>query len=295
MKTPQQLHTPVLLDNVISLLSPKEGESYLDLTAGYGGHASRIVSITKNENKTTLVDRDERAIRELQSKCGLANANIIHSDFLAAARKLHEQGEKYDLILMDLGVSSVQFDEAERGFSLQKDAPLDMRMNPSQKNSAYQVVNYMSEKQLAKIIRNYGEEKPKQANRIAHAIRINRPIKTTTELAKIIQDVSPRSGKIHPATRTFQSIRIIVNDELTQLVEALPIAVQMLDKSGRIGVISFHSLEDRIVKNYFNEESRSGFEASISLLNKKPITASMDEIVYNPRSRSAKLRGAVKK
>lgn len=295
MKTPQQLHTPVLLSETISLLNPKQGESYLDLTAGYGGHASEIVSYTNEPKKAVLVDRDEYAIRELQKKCGLANAKIVHSDYLTAAKNLLENNAKFDLILMDIGVSSVQFDQAERGFSFQAEAPLDMRMDSRQENSAYHVVNYESEKQLAKIIHEYGEESPKQAGRIAYAIRTNRPIRTTVQLADVIKKVSPKQGKIHPATRTFQAIRIHVNDELGQLREALPIAVKLLNSGGRIGVISFHSLEDKIVKSYFKEESQAGYEASIELINKKPITASNNEIDYNPRSRSAKLRGAVKK
>jgi 16S rRNA (cytosine1402-N4)-methyltransferase len=195
---------------------------------------------------------------------------------------------------MDLGVSSVQFDEGVRGFSFQHDAPLDMRMDSDQSHSAYTVVNHAPEKELAKIITDFGEEKPKTASKIAHAIKVNRPIKTTFQLAEVIQKVSPRQGKIHPATRTFQAIRIVVNDELEQLKQTLPIAIDLLNPGGRIAVISFHSLEDRIVKEIFYEEAKAGYEAKLELLNKKPVEASRNEIVYNPRSRSAKLRGAVK-
>lgn len=295
MKTPQQLHIPVLLDLVVRYLAPEKDESYLDLTAGYGGHASEILKITQNPERAVLVDRDKNAIRELRNQCGLANAEFMHSDFLAAATKLLDSGRKFNLILMDLGVSSAQLDQAERGFSFRYDAELDMRMDESQSLTAAEVVNRSSEKLLSEIIAKYGEETPKAARRIARAIRLNRPIKTTKQLAETVAKVHHGKGKIHPATRTFQAVRIVVNDELRQLSEALPIAQQLLEKGGRLGVISFHSLEDSIVKNYFNEQSRAGYEATLGLITKKPIIASQNEIVYNPRSRSAKLRVAVKK
>ncbi|MDR3125671.1 MAG: 16S rRNA (cytosine(1402)-N(4))-methyltransferase RsmH [Candidatus Nomurabacteria bacterium] len=295
MKTPQQLHIPVLLDSVGRYLAPRAGEKYLDLTAGYGGHASEILKITQNPEQAVLVDRDKNAIRELKNQCGLANAEFLHSDFLAAAKKLQDSGRKFNLILMDLGVSSAQLNLPERGFSFQLDGPLDMRMDERQSRTAAEVVNRSSEKALCEMIVKYGQEPVKVANRIAHAIRLNRPFSTTKQLADTVAKVHHGRGKIHPATRTFQAIRIVVNDELRQLAEVLPIVVELLESGGRIGVISFHSLEDVIVKNYFNEHSRSGFEATLSLITKKPVTASPSEIVYNPRSRSAKLRVAVKK
>jgi 16S rRNA (cytosine1402-N4)-methyltransferase len=296
MKTPQQLHIPVLLDSVLRCLAPEKDDSYLDLTAGYGGHASKIIEITKNAEQSVLVDRDIYAIRELKNQCGLANAEFMQSDFLTTVEKLQDSERKFNLILMDLGVSSPQLDRAERGFSFQYDAPLDMRMDESQAKTAAEVVNRSSEKLLSEIIVKYGEEKPKVANRIAHAIRLNRPINTTKELAAIVARVHHGTGKkIHPATRTFQAIRIVVNDELRQLAEALPIACSLLEPGGKIAAISFHSLEDSIVKDYFNEQSRAGYEATLELVTKKPVTADENEIVYNPRSRSAKLRVAVKK
>jgi 16S rRNA (cytosine1402-N4)-methyltransferase len=295
MKTPQQLHTPVLLDTVVRYLAPTAGDSYLDLTVGYGGHASEILKITGNARQSVLVDRDINAIRELGNKCGLANAEFINSDFLTAVRKLRDSGRKFNLILMDLGVSSPQLDQAQRGFSFQTEAPLDMRMDESQNMTAAEVVNRSSEKDLSEIIVKYGEETLKNARRIAHAIRLNRPIATTKQLADIVTKVHHGKGKIHPATRTFQAIRIVVNDELRQLAEALPVASELLATGGRIGVISFHSLEDSIVKNYFNEQSRSGYEATLTLASKKPIAPATAEIVNNPRARSAKLRVAVKK
>jgi 16S rRNA (cytosine1402-N4)-methyltransferase len=295
MKTPQQLHIPVLLNAVLEYLAPQKGEKYLDLTAGYGGHASEMLKITQNPQGAVLVDRDQNAIRELKNQCGLANTEFIKSDFLTAVKKLQDSGRKFDLVLMDLGVSSVQLNQAERGFSFQYDAPLDMRMDESQSLTASQVVNRSSEKALSEMIAQYGGETPKVAGKIAHAIRLSRPINTTRQLAEIVTRVHRGRGKIHPATRTFQAVRIVVNDELRQLAEALPIASQLLESGGRIGVISFHSLEDAIVKNYFNEQSRAGYEATLDLVTKKPITADLTEIVYNPRSRSAKLRVAVKK
>jgi 16S rRNA (cytosine1402-N4)-methyltransferase len=295
MKTPQQLHIPVLLDSVLRYLAPEAGDRYLDLTAGYGGHASEILKITQNPEQAVLVDRDENAIRKLKNQCGLANAEFMRSDFLTAVKNLQDSGRKFDLILMDLGVSSPQLDQPERGFSFQYDAALDMRMDESSALTAAEVVNRSSEKALSEMIVKYGEETPKVANRIAHAIRLSRPINTTKQLADIVTKVHHGKGKIHPATRTFQAVRIVVNDELHQLAEALPIACQLLTQGGRIGVISFHSLEDVIVKNYFNEQSRAGYEATLSLISKKPIVADQKEIVYNPRSRSAKLRVAVKK
>jgi 16S rRNA (cytosine1402-N4)-methyltransferase len=295
MKTPQQLHIPVLLDLVLGYMAPKLGESYLDLTVGYGGHASEILKITQNPTAAVLVDRDENAIRELTRQCGLANTEFMRSDFLTAVKKLQDSERKFDLILMDLGVSSPQLDLPERGFSFQHEAPLDMRMDESQALTAAEVVNRSSEKVLSDMIVKYGEETPKVAKRIAQAIRLNRPITTTKQLADIVTKVHHSKGKIHPATRTFQAVRIVVNDELNQLSETLPIACGLLNQGGRIGVISFHSLEDAIVKNYFNEQSRAGYEATLELVTKKPVTASPEEIVYNPRSRSAKLRIAVKK
>lgn len=291
---PQQLHIPVLLDQVIKYLAPVKGESYLDLTAGYGGHSSEILAKTVAPERAILVDRDDNAIKSLSAKFTNQGLRIIHSDFLSAARKLEREGQCFDMILIDLGVSSPQLDRGERGFSLMSDGPLDMRMDRSQKRSAAEIVNYSSEKDLAKILVDYGEESPRRAQKIAHAIRLNRPINSTLDLANIIEEVSPRVGKIHPATRTFQAIRIAVNDEINQLKETLQILPRLLNKDGRLAIISFHSLEDRLVKQFLKEHVDSGFEADLRLLSKKPLTASKDELVYNPRSRSAKLRVAVK-
>lgn len=288
------LHVPVLLDATLTQLAPKPGETYLDLTAGYGGHASAVLDVTKNFSGAVLVDRDENAITELQALKG-KGARLVHTDFVTAAKQLHENGERFDLVLVDLGVSSPQLDRAERGFSFSKDGPLDMRMDPSAEKSAKEIVNRSSEDTLRRIIVDYGEVPIGFASRIAKAIIRKRPFETTTELADLI--LNEHRGKwqrIHPATRTFQALRIATNDELTQVKEMLPLLPDLLNKGGRVGIISFHSLEDRLVKRYFKEQSVAGFEAELDILTKKPIEGAIED-VHNLRARSAKLRVAVKK
>lgn len=289
-----ELHVPVLLEATVDLLQPKEGESYLDLTAGYGGHADAFMLKTKNLSGATLVDRDENAIAEL-GRFSSAGAELLHTDFLSAAKTLIANGQTFDVIVVDLGVSSPQLDQSERGFSFMKNGPLDMRMDPSQNVSAATVVNTYSPKQLAEIITKYGEEKPQFAKRIATEICKRRPLTTTSELAKLVLDLHRgKWQKTHPATRTFQALRIEVNQELAQVEALLPLLPRLLHQSGRVGVISFHSLEDRLVKRFFKEQAEAGLEAELQLLNKKPLDGATYD-VHNPRSRSAKLRGAVKK
>jgi len=291
---PPQLHVPVLLDTVLDQLHPIQGESYLDLTAGYGGHASQVLSKTANYADSVLVDRDENAIKHLQS-FAQKGVTLIHTDFATAAKQLVEQGRKFDMILVDLGVSSPQLDRAERGFSFTHNGPLDMRMDSSQEVSAETLVNTLTEPELTRIITTYGEEKPKLAQRIAKAIVVNRPFSTTGELAELIkQNYVGKWQKIHPATRTFQAIRIAVNQELQQIETLLPLLPQLLQKNGRVAIISFHSLEDRLVKQYFSEQKHAGYEAELEITTKKPLAGS-DYDVHNPRSRSSKLRVAVKK
>lgn len=288
------LHVPVLLDRTIELLTPAEGESYLDLTAGYGGHASAIIERTKNPSGAVLVDRDENAIRELQALKD-KGTRLLHTDFVTAARQLVEENEQFSMILVDLGVSSPQLDRAERGFSFSRSGPLDMRMDPSASRSAADIVNRASEDELTRIIVEYGEESRGFARKIAKAIRRNRPFTTTKQLADLI--LSEHRGKwqrIHPATRTFQALRIATNDELGQVEALLPLLPRLLEPGGRVGIISFHSLEDRLVKRYFKEQSEAGFEAELTIVTKKPSEGSLYD-VHNPRSRSAKLRVAVKK
>lgn len=286
-------HIPVLLEQAVGLLGPKPGETYLDLTAGYGGHASKVIE-TVGPAAATLVDRDANAIAALES-LRASGVTLMHSDFLSTAQLLVEQGKQFDMVLVDLGVSSPQLDRAERGFSIQRDGPLDMRMDDRQEKTAYHIVNYAPERELARTIETYGEERPAKAHTIARAIIKARPIHTTHQLATAILGThrGPHQ-KVHPATRTFQAIRIALNDELTQVRELLPLLPRLLKKGGRVVVISFHSLEDRLVKQYFAENVGSGYEAELSLLTKKPIRGDLYD-VHNPRARSAMLRAAVKK
>ena len=284
-------HNPVLIDDVISVLDPKPKDSYLDLTAGYGGHCDAVLNRTNNPKGTVLVDRDKEATRYLQQKYAGLGVVIIQDDFLTASKKLIKSNCQFDLILADLGVSSPHFNEAGRGFSLLRDGPLDMRMDQDQELTAQKVVNTYSKKDLIRILRQYGEE-PK-APLIADLIINNRPINTTLQLANLIA-TRLRRGRIHPATKVFQAIRIEVNNELELLDNSLDLWLELLSIGGRIAIISFHSLEDRIVKNFYKEHSSSKYEANLTLINKHPITAGLQEIVNNPRARSAKLRAAVK-
>lgn len=287
------LHVPVLLDDVVRLLNPKEGESYLDLTAGYGGHASAIVERTQNYREMTLVDRDDFARANLAAFVG-RGAEFIHADFVSAARQLIAVGKRFDMILIDLGVSSPQLDRAERGFSFSHNGPLDMRMDQRQALTAADVANTFTQQQLEQIICEYGEERPAVARRYAAAIVKARPLATTEDLASaVLKAHVGRRQRIHPATRTFQAIRIFVNDELEQVRTIMPLLPELLRQGGRVGVISFHSLEDRIVKRYFAEQNRSGYEAELRVVTKHPVDGAVED-VHNPRSRSAKLRVAVK-
>lgn len=294
MKTPpqQQLqHIPVLLEQVLSLLAPRPEETYLDLTAGRGGHARAIIGKIGSASNATLVDRDDDAIADLQP-LQQAGAHLIKSDFASAVRTLANQQKQFSIILLDLGVSSPQLDNAERGFSFQNSGPLDMRMDQSQAVTAAEIVNTWSEDRLAETIREYGEEP--RARAIARAISESRPLSTTAELAAVVARIHRgKWGKIHPATRTFQAIRIALNDELEQLSQTLHLLPKILVPEGRVAIISFHSLEDRLVKQFFKEQAEAGYEAELRILTKKPISGATDD-VHNPRARSAKLRAAVK-
>jgi 16S rRNA (cytosine1402-N4)-methyltransferase len=292
----QNEHIPVLLDAVLQCLDPKPGEKYLDLTAGYGGHAESILERTLQPEKATLIDRDLRAIDYLSQQFQGTGTEIIHKDYLEAAKELLESGKQYNLILADLGVSSPHLNMASRGFSIRHNGPLDMRMDQRQSLTAEEVVNSYSEEELASLIRRYGEEP--RATKIARAIAANRPITSTHQLAEIVARSAygrkPGHSKIHPATRTFQAIRMEVNRELELLQEALPIWIDLLAPGGRIAVISFHSLEDRLVKRAFKERSGNRYDATLRLLTKRPVRGDKNEIVFNPRARSAKLRAAAK-
>ncbi|MFZ3009560.1 MAG: 16S rRNA (cytosine(1402)-N(4))-methyltransferase RsmH [Candidatus Microsaccharimonas sp.] len=287
-------HVPVLLEQTLALLNPHTGENYLDLTAGYGGHAAAILAQTNNFKESVLVDRDDYAIAHL-SDYASKGTRLLHTDFESAANQLIEEGAQFDLILIDLGVSSPQLDQGNRGFSFTNNGPLDMRMDRRQEMTAAELINRSSAKELAEIIHDYGEEPYKESLRLAQLIVDHRPIESTESLAKLIaENHRGRWQRIHPATRTFQSLRIAVNDELGQIQRLLPQLPKLLKKEGRVGIISFHSLEDRLVKRYLKDQFDSGLEAELAPITKKPVSGATED-VHNPRARSAKLRVAVKK
>lgn len=297
---PQQLHIPVLLDDVLRLLNPQQGERYLDLTAGYGGHARQIITRIGGAQYATLCDRDDYAIDHLVD-LSEQGATIIHQDYYSAVRQLVDAGQMFDMILLDLGVSSPQLDQGERGFSFAHAGPLDMRMDRRQSLTAAAIVNCYSERELIRIFESYGEIPTRQAAAIARAIVIRRkrqPFNNTNDLAEVIRLKigeldHGKYHKVHPATKAFQALRIEVNDELGQLERTLPMLANLLTTGGRVAIITFHSLEDRMVKDFLKDQS-DGLDAPYSLLTKKPIAGDTHD-VYNPRARSAKLRVACKK
>lgn len=292
-----KLHQPVLLKQTIDLLGLESGEVVVDLTAGYGGHSEAMLKVIGQNGRLFVNDQDQNAVDYLRDKYKSSkNVTITHTNF---AQFDWDRVGNADAILLDLGVSSPQLDEAERGFSFNKESRLDMRMDPSHKIDAEKIVNEYSQEQLADIIYRYGEEH--RARQIAAAIvsaRTEQPIATTTELAEIIAQCYPqRPYRIHPATQTFQAIRIEVNEELSVLEQTLPLAATALRTNGRLAVISFHSLEDRIVKRFFNslvevkKDPVTGQDLespNYRLVTKKPVVADPNDT--NPRSRSAKLR-----
>ena len=253
----EELHKPVLLSEVLEVLQPKEGESYLDLTAGYAGHASEILDVTQNYKGATLVDRDENAVKILREKFASHPLRIVNLDFYNAVLQEIECGNAYDMILMDFGVSSPQLDRAERGFSFAKDGPLDMRMDQTQDLTADRIVNKWREADLAGILEKYGEEKPGFAKLVARTIVHGRPWTSTKQLGEALAKFG-RHGQVHPATRIFQAIRIAVNDELGDIERTLPLLQRLLKPGGRVAMITFHSLEVRLVKDYLKEASGRG-------------------------------------
>ncbi|MCA9348643.1 16S rRNA (cytosine(1402)-N(4))-methyltransferase RsmH [Candidatus Saccharibacteria bacterium] len=277
-------HIPVLLNEVVEYLKPKAGERYLDLTAGYGGHASAIIARTAAPDQATLVDRDMNAVQALNQK--LPKSKIVQAN--AAEYLTDSLDVAYDIILADIGVSSPHIDVASRGFSFMTEGPLDMRMDQSQQLTAETVVNAFSEVELADILYTYGDEK--FSRRIAHEIIKNRPLYKTTELAGIIRGCLGTRKSAHPEARSFQALRVFVNDEIRQLEVILAQAPFRLNPGGRLGIISFHSLEDRLIKQKFSELGQNTYDSQYRLLTKKPISPSNIEIVSNPRARSAKLR-----
>ena len=300
-------HKSVLLQETISSLNLKDNDIIVDATLGYGGHSSYILDRIKKGHLFAF-DQDSEAIRHSTSRLSMIGTNftIIKSNFSNMREKLLELGvEKVDGVLFDLGVSSPQLDDKERGFSYHQDAKLDMRMDQSQSFSAYDVVNTYTKDELSKIFKKYGEDK--FANNIAKKIveyRENKPIETTLELVDIVKSAVPMKFRLdkHPARQIFQAIRIEVNHELDVIEPALEQALSLLKVGGRVAVITFHSLEDRLVKNYFKEkcmidEKLKGmpnvpdeYLPDFSLVTNKPILPSNLEIDENPRARSAKLR-----
>lgn len=293
----EQRHQPVLVDRVIELLRPLPGESFIDMTAGFGGHAIELLRRVGNNGAGYLIDRDDEAIKALEKRFATTgNVQISHGNY--ADSEVIGRLPQVDMILLDLGVSSVQLDVAERGFSFNKESKLDMRMDRRQEMSAFEIVNQTPVDELADIIYQYGEER--NSRRIARAIEQARrvgPIVTTTQLAEIIAKKTPRRGKIHPATRTFAAIRIKLNEELDNLDKILPQLTQLCQPGGRIAIISFHSLEDRRVKQFFraissdklNQFGQIEQAASFKLVTKRAILGK-NEDRNNPRARSAKLR-----
>lgn len=302
-------HRPVLYQQTIEYLAPKSPGLYLDCTAGAGGHSEGILQASSPNGLLLALDLDPLAISLTQSRLAPfgERANVVQASYVEAAGILQRMGwNALDGILMDLGVSSMQLDQQARGFSFRYDAPLDMRFDPNKGPSAADLLNSLSEKDLADLIWKYGEER--FSRRIARKIVENRPLRTTFQLAELVRSASGASkGKIDPATRTFQAIRIAVNDELNAIEKAIPSLIALLKPKGRLAVISFHSLEDRLVKQAFRRESidclcppeqllcTCGHQASVKILTNKPVTASEDEIAGNPRARSAKLRVLEKK
>lgn len=279
-----------MVKEVLRFLKPGPGKTLVDATVGTGGHAEAILT----EGADLIgIDRDPFALevaRKRLSRFG-GRCHLVQGDFRHLEEILRKHGLKgVDGVLFDLGMSSFQLNDPARGFSFLKDGPLDMRMDPSQPLTAYEIVNRWPERRIAEILREYGEER--YAKRIAKAIVKSRPIETTTQLARIATRCYPPGyHRIHPATRTFQALRIAVNDELNALREGLRAAVSLLRPGGVVVVISFHSLEDRIVKHTLRQRWIAG---EVEILTKKPVTPSREEVERNPRARSAKLRAAYK-
>lgn len=293
------IHLPVLKKEVIEHLDPKPNQNFIDCTLGAGGHTIAILEKTQPNGKVLGIELDPALCQMIKQEIASDRLIIENNNFKNLKEIVQKKKfKKVAGVLLDLGMSSWHIDQSGRGFSFQKEEELDMRYNPdieSSKFTAATIVNKYSQEEIEKILKEYGEER--FARRIARAIvekRKYRPIKTTNQLVDIIQEAVPfwyQRKRIYFATRTFQAFRIAVNDELNSLQKVLPQIVDILEPGGKIVVISFHSLEDRIVKNFFREEKNKN---SLEIITKKPIEATPEEIEINPRSRSAKLRAAKK-
>jgi 16S rRNA (cytosine1402-N4)-methyltransferase len=294
-------HIPVLQKETIEYLNPQKNENFIDCTADGGGHATAILEKTGPNGKLLAIDLDEEMVLNLkkksQSELYKNRMLAVKGNFADLERIIQENKfKKVSGILLDLGFSSYHVDESGRGFSFLKNEPLDMRYDQKAQLTAEKIVNYWSETDIERILREYGEENFSRqiASQIIEARKIIE-IKSTFQLLGVIKKSLPalyQNGKTNFATKTFQALRIAVNGELDNLEKVLPQAIGSLEKGGRLAVISFHSLEDRIVKNFLKMESKDGL---LHLLTKKPVTASREEVNFNPRSRSAKLRAAEKK
>jgi 16S rRNA (cytosine1402-N4)-methyltransferase len=292
---PDQPHVPVLAQEVLAYLQPRPGGRYIDATVGAGGHAALILEASAPDGRLLGIDVDPAALALARRRLAQFGDRVVLVCARFSALEDVAKGHGFtgvDGILMDLGVSSMQLDDPARGFSFQRTGPLDMRMSPHEPVTAAQLVNTLSEQELADVLWRYGEER--LARRIARAIvarRRARPFETTADLAELIASLVPRRGGLHPATRTFQALRIAVNRELEELEAALPQAVGLLRPGGRLVVISFHSLEDRIVKQFFRTYA-AGPQPRLRVLTRKPVVPTPEEVRQNPRSRSAKMRVA---
>jgi 16S rRNA (cytosine1402-N4)-methyltransferase len=302
-------HLPVLAGELVDLVGPQPGETVIDCTFGAGGHARLVAERIGPEGTLIAIDRDPVAQARFQEFAAEVSCHtrFLADEFSLALKFLQNEGIRASALYMDLGMSSLQVDAAERGFSYSHDAPLDMRMDPRQNLTADQIVNTWSERQIAHMLRELGEER--YAGGISRQIVARRPIHSTSDLVEAIKSGMPaaaRFGSGHPARRSFQALRIAVNGELEAVDSALPVAWDTLETGGRMAVISFHSLEDRRVKRFFNDLATGcicppelpicvcGHEPVAEVLTRRPISASDEELESNPRARSARLRGALK-
>ncbi|MFN2253315.1 MAG: 16S rRNA (cytosine(1402)-N(4))-methyltransferase RsmH [Candidatus Promineifilaceae bacterium] len=298
----QMKHIPVLYNEVLELLQPRPGGQYIDGTLGGGGHTKGLLEASAPDGRVLVFDRDAEAIEYAQKRLLTYGERVVfvNASYSTMSEMAAENGfTSVEGVLLDLGLSSRQLADAKRGFAFSLEGPLDMRFDTSTENTAAELINTSNEAELVEIFRRYGEVK--QSSRIARLIVANRPFHSTTELAEIIaQDV--RRGRIHPATQVFQALRIAVNNELAELERGIEAAVNVLEPGGRLAVIAFHSLEDRIVKNRFRELSKEcvcppeqpictcDAQPTVKRITHRVVKATDEEVIQNPRSRSARLR-----
>ena len=291
------MHIPVLKDEVLEYLDPRENENFIDCTAGEGGHTFAILERTAPNGKVLAIDKDVRNIGLIKARAneeGLNNRIITQEGNYADIDKIIEK-EGFNNVsgfLFDLGLSSWHIDESGRGFSFRKDEPLDMRYHSGDGVTAWEIVNSWPPKEIELILREFGEER--FAERITKAIisrRKVRKIDTSSDLAEVISDNIPKTKRIHPATQTFQALRMVVNSELENIEKVLPLALENLERDGRMAIIYFHSLEDRLIKRFFRKMAAEG---RVRILTKRPVVPSEEEIKNNSRSRTAKLRVLIK-